>query len=113
MRHWTFLTLIILTSCGQQSNKQELSKAEHLRTLIKKIGFQKLPYTYDLSKSITNAKYSVDMNSMDTIFFDSGSFGGVLPDTTNFYCILFYQAGDSMYPFLSTFDKKGNIIDTE
>ena len=48
---------------------------------------------------------------MDTLFFDSGSLGGVLPDTTSFYCILYYQVGDSLYPFLTTIDKDGNVID--
>lgn len=117
MRHWTIWTLLLFISCGQQKSGQEnnrqISKIEYLRTLIRKIGVQELPYTYDLAISNPNAKYAVDYNSMDTLFFDSGSFGGVLPDTTNFYCIIYYQAGDSLYPFLKTFDKSGNAIDNE
>lgn len=53
------------------------------------------------------------MNSVDTLFIRGTAVGGVLPDTSNFYSILYYQTGDLIYPFISTFDKQGNLIDEE
>jgi hypothetical protein len=113
MRYLILGTLFLLTTCGQKETRKEIDKVGHLKNLMKKIGFIKLPFTYDVASSKIDSKYSMDHNSMDTLFFDSGQFQGVLPDTTNFYCILFYQTGDSLYPFLTTIDKSGNVIDTQ
>jgi len=113
MRSLVLVTLMLLAACGQKDSNQEVDKVEHLKNLMHKIGFVKLPFTYDIARSKIESTYSVDHNSPDTLFFDSGQFQGVLPDTTNFYCILYYQSGDSLYPFLTTIDKSGNVIDTQ
>jgi hypothetical protein len=113
MRYLILGILFLLTACGQRETKKEIDKVGHIKNLIKTIGFLELPFTYDIAESAVNPKYSMDHNSMDTLFFDSGQFEGALPDTTNFYCILYYQSGDSLYPFLTTIDKNGNVIDTQ
>ena len=113
MRYLILGTLILLTTCGQRETKKVTDKVGHLKNLMTKIGFIKLPFTYDIAASKIDSKHFMDHNSMDTLFFDSGQFQGVLPDTTNFYCFLYYQPGDSLYPFLTTVDKSGNVIDTQ
>lgn len=113
MRYLILGTLILFTTCGQREKKKVIDKVGHLKNLMAKIGFVELPFTYDIAASKIDSKYSMDHNSMDTLFFDSGQFQGVLPDTSNFYCVLYYQTGDSLYPFLTTIDKKGNVIDTQ
>jgi hypothetical protein len=99
-------------SC-EQRKRQKFEKTTHLKNLISKIGFIKLPLTYDIAGSKIGSTYSINGNSMDTLFFRSGQLGGVLPDTANFYCILHYQVGDSIYPFLTTIDKSANVIDKQ
>ncbi|MBI3220033.1 MAG: hypothetical protein HYZ44_11005 [Bacteroidetes bacterium] len=113
LKYLILLTVFVLCACARKNENTEEQRLAHVRALIKRVGFQQLPYTYDLAESNIEAKYTVDMNSMDTLFFDSGSFGGVLPDTTKYFAFLYYQPGDSLYPFLTTIDKKGNLIDTK
>jgi hypothetical protein len=115
MKYWTILTLITFISCGQRGKISTTDRVEYIRTLIKKVGVIQLPYDYDMVKRDIHSKYSVDKNSMDTLFFDdfNGSIEGVLPDTSNYFGFIYYKVGDSLYPFLTTIDKKGKIIDRQ
>lgn len=112
------LALICFASCDKKEKQDETreskpDRVKYLKQLIQKIGFQELPYTYDLAKRVIDSKYQVDQNTNDTLFFAAGSFGGVLPDTSKFYSVLTYQAGDSLYPFLTVIDRQGNVIDVQ
>ena len=95
MKCWTILTLITFISCGQRN---KISTTDR-----------------DMVKRDFHSKYSVDKNSMDTLFFDdfNGSIEGVLPDTSTYFGFIYYKVGDSLYPFLTTIDKKGQIIDRQ
>ncbi len=111
MKHSIVLVFLLFVNSGHSENQGESDKIGQLKNLLKKIGLQQLPFRYDLTKSSNNGVHYVDLTSRDRQFVTSGIFGGVLPDTTKFYCILYYQPGDSLYPFLTTIDKKGNVID--
>lgn len=116
MKQITKLILIlILTSCGNSNKDKTATKVDYIKTLIKKVGFQELPYSHDLMKDKEEYKYNVDRNSMDTLFFDdlNGHIIGVLPDTSKYYCFLYFGVGDVLYPCLTTIDKKGNKIDNK
>jgi hypothetical protein len=103
-------SLIFLISCSNLKTKDEVNRIEYINQLAKKIGVRDLPLTFDLIKG-ENSRYEIDKNSLDTLFFPSGSLIGVLPDTSNFYALVSYQVSDSFYPSISTFDKKGYLID--
>ncbi len=113
LKYPIYITVFVFYACVKKNTDTNAHRLEYIRALVKKVGFQSLPYSYDLMESKINTKFTVDIHSMDTLFFDSGAFGGVLPDTTNYFAFLYYQTGDSLYPFLTTIDKNGNVIDTK
>jgi hypothetical protein len=118
MKSITCLTIFfILTSCNSATNLTkpglESQRIAYLTDLIKKVGFLKLPISYDIEKADFESKYTTKENSIDTLFFKSANeiVCGFLPDTSRYYCILYYQIGDLDYPNLLTIDKRGAIID--
>ena len=115
MKYWTILILLIFSHCGQKKANSTSDRIEYIRALIKKVGIKELPYNYDMVKRNIHSKYSVDRNSMDTLFFDdlNGSIEGVLPDTSNYFGFIYYKIGDSIYPWLVTIDGQGKIIDRQ
>jgi hypothetical protein len=106
-----FILTAILISCIQPDTYN--IRVKYIRSLIKKVGIQELPYSFDLTKDQIQSKHDVDRNSIDTLFFDdwNGHVAGLLPDTLNFYCFLYYSVGDALYPNLVTINKKGEVID--
>ena len=57
--------------------------------------------------------YYIDKKSPDKLFFDAAheQIIGVLPDTSNFFGVLYFEPGDDLYPSLITLDKNGFKID--
>jgi hypothetical protein len=118
MKLITYLTVFfVLTSCSDAVNQTKLrlesKRIEYLSDLIEKVGFLNLPISYDILKADFESKYTTKSNSIDTLFFESENVHvcGFLPDTSSYYCILYYQIGDLVYPKLLTIDKHGLIID--
>jgi hypothetical protein len=89
------------------------SRANVFRTLYLKIGFVKLPFQYDLTKDNKAANYLITEKSSDTLFFDAAHYQiiGILPDTTDYIGVLYFEQGDGLYPSLITFNKNGVKID--
>src|SRR5215831_10824324 len=115
IKYWVF-PFIIIVGCEQKKNKaSEANRIEYIRALVRQVGIQQLPFTYDLAKKNPDSRRQVDRSSMDTLFFDdlNGSVGGVLPDTLNYYGFIYYKVGDLLYPYLVTVDKKGDVIDRQ
>lgn len=115
MKYLAIVLLLLFTTCSQPNKNSESIRLQHARTLLKKIGFQPLPFSYDMAKQNPNVRHRVDRNSNDTLFFDdvNGSVGGVLPDTSRYFGFIYYKLGDSHYPYLVTVNKKGKIIDRQ
>lgn len=90
--------------------EKETNRGRQLRHLIKRIGVQELSYQYDLVKGPGQGVYQSDPGSTDTLFFYGDLIAGVLPDTSEYFGIIHYQVGDMLYPFVSTFEKSGNLI---
>jgi hypothetical protein len=101
-----------LSCCSSKIANIDSSKCDNLRILVKKVGFQSLPYKHDLSKDSDFYKYRINPKSNDTLFFSEGNglLIGVLPDTTSYFGILYYKIGDALCPSLRTFDKNGKLI---
>lgn len=114
-----FSILICLIACDTHGLKDKTThdiKIEHFKTVIKSSGFIKLPLIFDANiENSLKTNYKVDLKGKDSLIFDSDirSIIGFLPDTTEYYAILFYTAGDMLYPTIMTFDKKGNRIDRQ
>lgn len=111
----TVITLVGFLSCNsnKQTSNQDI-KLEHIRKVIQESGFVKLPLIFDASDDNSlKANYSVDLESNDTLIFGKDIYDiiGFLPDTSDFYGVLFHTIGDMLYPTILTIDKKGNKID--
>lgn len=119
MKQKRFLILFIfsgLISCNlaKQAEKQPHEiKLEQIKKVIQRSGFVKLPLAFDANNDESlRSNYVVDINSNDSLIFDSDIFSivGFLPDTTEYYAILFHTVGDMLYPTIMVMDKKGNKI---
>jgi hypothetical protein len=107
-----FVGFLSCNTIKQTSNKD--IKIEHIRKVIQVSGFVKLPLIFDASiDNSLKSNYSVDFESNDTLIFDRDIYDiiGFLPDTSDYYGILFHTIGDMLYPTILTIDKKGNKID--
>jgi len=105
----------LLIGCGTSKWNKDLNKADYIRNFISKVGFVKLPYSHNLNLDKEEYKYLIDYKSNDTLFFKSpiNQIIGVLPDTLNYFGILYYAVGDDLYPCLITFNKNGEKIDDQ
>ena len=110
-------------SCAQRSTNQDKRLVEnetglrkrYLKELIQKVGILELPFSHDILNDGIESKYVIRENSLDTLFFENGNVQicGVLPDTSSYYCFLYYAIGDIAYPRLLTIDKEGKEIDRQ
>jgi hypothetical protein len=115
-KHWLILIFAgLLLSCVNTTKPRELTKADFIRTFVKKAGYIDLPYAHNLTTDNETYKYSIDSKSLDSLFFDNSinQIIGVIPDTTTYFAILYYDPGDDLYPSLRTFNKSGEIIDSK
>jgi len=103
------ITTLIVISCGLGKKKQANAENEKdvlrgIYTVIDDAGFVELPY-----KTYYGQKGAIFIESNLKTLYGIGWIYGVLPDTSLFYGILF-DNGVSETPFLTTFDKRGNLI---
>ena len=113
-----FLLIILgvsITSCGNFGKRNSPTKADHFKAFIEKVGYINLPYSHDLNLDEENYNYQIDEKSTDSLFFDNyeNLIIGVLPNTSDFYAILYFAIGDDLYPALKTFNKNGEKIDDQ
>lgn len=112
---YLFFSLVFI-GCQSNSTKEPdmVKRKEYILELIRKVGFIKLPFEHDILNPDFESKYYTNNTSLDTVFFGktSAQISGFLPDTSNYFCVLLFQTGDLVYPYLLTIDKSGNAIDT-
>jgi hypothetical protein len=116
---FAFVTLIILSlGCkikNENSDKIKPSKLQRLEYIRDSIGFISLPFIANFDSTIKNT-YRIFMSEDDSIFRQEFQrlgdlyLIGFLPDTTNFYCILFNSVAAVVQPGLITLDKRGNKV---
>ncbi|MGE0090878.1 MAG: hypothetical protein AB7S50_15520 [Bacteroidales bacterium] len=111
-----FIGLISCNSSKQTVKEPQEIKLDQIRKVIQKTGFVKLPLIFDAnSDNSLKSNYDVDFKSNDSLIFESDiwSIIGFLPDTTDYYAVLFHSVGDMLYPTIMTIDKNGNKIDRQ
>jgi hypothetical protein len=107
--------MFFLSSCNSTETQTVDNKTNEytFRDFLHKFKTLNLPFKYrpqDLQEE--NLK-SIDL--IDTLYTKDqlAIYYGVLSDTTNFYGIITLLPGDEFVPILTTYDKKGNIIDSK
>src|SRR5262249_3560702 len=113
---------LFIFSCGTKTQptlnnkKPEIDKSIYFHQMISRMNTVALPYKHNLSKDkeITGS-FKYDISGYDTLFLYSTEQQviGMLPDTSHFFGILYFVAGDDLIPSLVTFDHKGNRIDNQ
>lgn len=108
-----FFAISFTFACHPEQQSSGPDKPKYIRELIHRTGFVALPYSHDLMSDKETYKYSIDENTIDTLFFNdrNSHIIGFLPDTTVYYGILYFGVGDDFYPCIMTIDKFGNKID--
>lgn len=90
------------------------------RHYLKKFKPVELPFTYTdnyAGKSVDmDQLFSLDNKSNDTLFLKSDYLEeikclGMLPDTSEFFALIYLYPAEDYYPQIVTYDKKGTIID--
>ena len=116
------MTALFLLSCNSLKTEKETSTtpSDTFRLFLKKFKIIELPFVYrnvDFKGNFDLDKMqSIDAKSNDTLFVKTDySEGikcfGILPDTSNFFSLIYFYPADSYYPQLITYDKKGKQID--
>jgi hypothetical protein len=103
---------------NDQSNSTELknkSKVEELNALIEEVGFIELPYAAHYPMEI-DSNYITNCTKEHPAIFDlligcHNDLVGFIPDTTNFFALLYINLETSETPRIITFNKKGDKID--
>lgn len=96
-------------------NDVRKDKLNKINELINKVGFVKLPYSIDLNsiQETYPVNYKLNIESSDSILIKDGlqpDIIGFLPDTSNYFGILYYVHADMTLIQLMTYSKKGVII---
>jgi hypothetical protein len=107
--------VLFLSSCNSTENEIVESKLKEytFRDFLNKFKIQNLPFKYRALDLQDEKLKSIDL--VDTIYTKDqlSIYYGILSDTTNFFSIITLLPGDDFVPILTTYDKKGNMIDTK
>jgi hypothetical protein len=104
MKHG-ILTILILTSCGQASDFEDyLRQVDKIET----------PVTFNSEKYPGTTKYQTYKKELFNKFKKHGSIElqGLMYGEKEFVGLIFNMIGDINLPFLVTYDKKGNKVDS-
>jgi hypothetical protein len=120
MRQFALLTIsVLMISCGQVYNSganKAVSKLDRITVWRDSTGFLELPFKVNFNTT-TNGTFRVKFWETDSIFRDDFKkvgdiyLMGMLPDTTNFYAVVFLAVGAFNNPGVITLDKSGNKVD--
>ncbi len=108
-----FIVAWLFAACGN-SGPGEISTttaADSVYT-IQQFVAKLQPIRYPWRHHIEDAgDYGFRVEGRDTLFVPADAWASeYLPDTSNYYGIIYYGVGDYFYPYLKTFDKQGNVI---
>lgn len=107
------LTSVTIWSCGTKSaNNDKKETGNDFQVLVSNLRTLETGYTYDVVKQDAEDCYTPD-NNADSLFYNPpfpilGQF-----NNGTIYSIIHFQPGDDMWPIIQTFDKEGNLIESE
>ncbi len=116
MRVSLFILIAIFFHYKRDNSFENRSnKISQIRQIVDSVGFVELPYLIKYDASIENS-YKISCCSKDSSLYSDFSGGdlyivGSLPDTTNYFGLIYVAVASSGIPHLLTYDKAGNRID--
>lgn len=108
-----FLFLIfIIIACNQNENRLDNQQQDpDVRKLISKLKPIKLPFIYEFPSEVNYSKLYRPDEKNDSAFLPKFvHVFGYLPDTSNFFGIVYLYPADKIIVILRTFNKKGKLI---
>ena len=107
--------MLFLSCCNSTENKTVDNKSTEytFQDFLHKFKTLNLPFKFRPQDLNQENLQSIDL--IDTLYTKDqlSIYYGMLADTTNFYSIITLLPGDDFVPILTTYDKKGNIIDSK
>ncbi|MFH0893969.1 MAG: hypothetical protein V2A54_05995 [Bacteroidota bacterium] len=116
-RHIIFFVLFTLGlfSCSTYREKSKDTADVPFSEFLKKFKLLQLPLTFRQNQTIEKGLPEYNENSIDTLFVKNygkqSVYYGMLPDTSNYFGLIFILAGvQNSPPVLKTYDKSGKQI---
>ena len=102
--------MLSIISCNSVDKKTD---EYNFRDFIHKLKIIDLPFKHRPENIIEGSLKRIDAE--DSVFLKDplSMYYGILADTTNFFGVITFLPGDEFVPILTTYDKKGNIIDSK
>ena len=114
------LVILLLASCRQnrKTNATDYpSNFKAFKTFIQKFNILQIPIAYNTScydpDSASSVKLDMDNDSIFIDYLGPAVTIGLLPDTTNFYAVIYCTAAACYMPTLAVFTKKGERLSIE
>lgn len=102
------VSFIAMASCARENEV----KSTAVKQFIEKLNMLSSGYEYNLVSENDRGYY--ETVSADSLFFSEYVLViGYLPDTSQYYSILYLSAGDDLYPSLKVLAKSGHQLDSQ
>jgi hypothetical protein len=107
------LILIICSSCANtKTQDQKVTEKKPIELFVAKLPTVPSSFSYDLLMQDGEGFYKSEKG--DSLFCPPFvSVIGLLPDTANYYNVLYLEPGDDLYPTLKVFTKEGEVTDSQ
>jgi hypothetical protein len=105
-------TIVVLTACNT-TNTKPIKRP--INDFIKKFKVVELPFYFNGKNNDTSNMFLINKHTSDTLFYktldENKVYGcGLLPDTANYYTLLYFTQSETLYPILVTYSKDGEMI---
>ena len=115
------ISLSFLFACGNQESASEKGNQTDtlslFRNFIKKFPIRQLPISKHLCENAFPEQNLETITETDSIFSGNDSYGrpcwGLLPDTSEYYYVIWTIPADDIIPAFAIFDKKGKKLKEE
>ena len=114
------LMILVLLSCKNEATQKQNQNAlaTPFRAFLNKIKIIELPFVYKYRGDESELNYAqmrtIDSNSPDTLFVKNKEgikCYGMLPDTSQYFSLIYFYPAEVYYPVLATYNKNGQLMD--